>query len=152
MSKFINLSGTQVLAEATNEQGVRIELCTRPAGSTVGIQYVRVFVNGQGVSTEQFSGYRANQAAAAFLELVRHHAARLPEAAQPKAKTSKAPKAPAATEEVVYEAGDVQVIKISGKPMEYRTLRSGQVVDVQHCAPQSWRKTQETVIAAAKAQ
>lgn len=144
MSKFINLSGMVVKQAADGQDGTRVELCERPAGSTRGVRYVRVLRDGVGISTEQFSGYRAADADKRFAELTQ------PQPAAPKAKKEKAAK-PAAGEEVVYDAGDVRVVKISGKPMVFRTLKAGAVVSEQPCAPQSWRKTQETVVAAAKA-
>jgi hypothetical protein len=159
VSKFINLSGMQTIADATNDAGVRVELCERTGADGKAVKYVRLFEGGAGTWTEQFSGYRTHEANVVFLELVRRHAATLAvraaaPAAAPKAKAPKQPKAarPVATdEEVVYEAGTVRVVKVSGKPVTFRTLVAGAVVDTVTCAPQSWKKTQAAVVAAAQA-
>jgi hypothetical protein len=151
---------------ATGADGTRVELCERPTGSTRGVRYVRVLRGGAGVSTEQFSGSRASLADGTFIDLAsrysageaRRHGAALAEpvpapAAPRQAKAPKAAKAakPTASEEVVYAAGAVQVVKVSGKPTVFRTLKAGVVVSETPCAPQAWRKTQEAVIAAARA-
>lgn len=155
MSKFINLGGMVVMAAAESKDGARVELVERPIGSTQGVRYVRFLQGGQGVSTEQFGGARASLADGAFIAIAKEHGCELVAVETPKpAKASKAPKASApkaAGEEVVYEAGDVRVIKVSGKPMQMRTERAGVPVATVECAPQSWRKAQEAAIAKAKA-
>lgn len=156
-SKFITLGGMVVMAAAESASGARVELVERPIGSTVGVRYVRHLQDGQGISTEQFSGARASLADGAFIALAQQHGAELVAVATPKAEP-KAPKAPkakapkaAAGEEVVFEAGDVRVIKVSGKPTLLRTECAGATVATVECAPQSWRKAQEAAIAKAKA-
>ena len=65
---------------------VRVERCMRPLGSTRGIVWVRVLVNGQGTHTEQFSRGRLRGADRAFAaQVARISAAPAPAAAPTRA-------------------------------------------------------------------
>lgn len=120
---------------------VRVERCMRPLGSTRGIVWVRVLVNGQGTHTEQFSRGRLRGADRAFAAQV----ARISAAPAPAAAPTRAAVAPGA-ERVLLDAGGVVVVMITGPAPRFEIRAPGAAPEIIP-ATRAWRAEQVAAIA-----
>ncbi|NTU85759.1 MAG: hypothetical protein HGA45_41595 [Chloroflexales bacterium] len=142
MGSFKNLSEMVVLhhVEGQNAAGetLRVERVARPLGSTLGVVFVRVLVNGQGVSTEQFSGTRVALADRAFKAAAKMLGVSAP---APVAKQAGTP----GPEKVLLDEGGVQVVMITGKGARFEIRAPGAEPEVIP-ATAAWRAEQKVAL------
>jgi hypothetical protein len=123
MGQFKHLSGMVVMhhVEGPNADGklVRVEHVERPMGASLGVVWVRVFIDGQGISAEQFSGVRVALADRAFKVAARQIAGQGP--APKPARVAGA----AGPETVLLDEAGVTVVMITGKGARFEIRRSG---------------------------
>ena len=143
MGRFKNIAGMQVAKSFEGvraNKAVRVELVERPFGSTVGIQFVRIFIAGKGVSTEQFSGSRLAMAEQTYAVA----ASMIAPAPAPKAEAPKVekPKAAQPKERVVFELGNAQLVLVQGKVPTYEVRVNGKT-EIERRAGLAWRAVEK---------
>lgn len=162
MAKYTFINGMRAISTLTathaNGETEQVTLLDREIGSTKGVRYINVVLGGVGISTEQFSGYRAAELDAAW----KAHATRIHQinqAAQVAApaptaevapKTAKTPKAGAVKELWSCAGGSVVAsVEQTANPI-YRIYIEGREAHAEALNGRNWRDVRAAIIGQAK--